>query len=107
MNMESDVPERQFAPAGAYADGALPDGVETGTVLDYLWEGQQGSVFEPVEAAADASIAAPDVIGASDDAGEKPQDSNSSHLDSTLNRYNSWLVSLQSSMGEEGQEHLE
>ncbi len=111
MKMEDDVPKGRLVGAGAHADGAMPDMAETGTVLDYLWEGQQGSAFEPVEADSAAQIAAEyNAAGlgmASNDAGKNAHEPVPIDLDSTLNRYNVWLASLQSSMTDEGHESLE
>ncbi len=72
---------------------ALPEGddtncqIETGTVLTYLWEGQTGSSFEPVEPQ--------DAL-----AGEagRGQQSTAVSLTSSLDRYNDWLDTFERSM---------
>lgn len=111
MKMENDVPEGRLVGAGAHADGAMPDMAETGTVLDYLWEGQQGSAFEPVEADSASQIAAEyNAAGlgvAAMGAAKHAQEPDSTNLDSILDRYNVWLASLPSSMTDEGHENLE
>ncbi len=72
---------------------ALPEGddtryqIETGSVLTYLWEGQTGSSFEPVE---------PQDVPAGE-AG-RGQQSTAACLSSTLDRYNDWLDTFERSM---------
>ncbi|HEY5995187.1 MAG TPA: hypothetical protein VIU46_11390 [Gallionellaceae bacterium] len=71
MKQDGEVPDRIIA------ETAATEGAETFTVLDYLWEGQQGSAFEPV-----------------DPAPVDPQQPAKSRLDSALRSYSSWLDSI-------------
>ncbi len=81
-----------------------PGTAETGTVLDYLWEGQQGSAFEPVEADAPQASAEYHALELGVTPEKNAPGPAPTNLDSTLNRYNIWLASLQSNPAQEGRE---
>ncbi len=89
----NDVPEGRIVVGRTFAEGAVHDKLDTGTVLDYLWVGQQGSVFEPVE-----PDPLPQQVVATDTGEsatvEKAQDPARPCLDSTLKSYSSWLDSI-------------
>ncbi len=88
-----DMPEEPVVVGRAFAERAVRDIPETGTVLDYLWLGQQGSVFEPVEAASFPQGEAAG-SGAESATGADGSDPAKPCLESTLASYSSWLDSI-------------
>jgi hypothetical protein len=91
MKMEDDVPEARLVAADSKQDVA-----ETGSVLDYLWEGQEGSAFEPVaDVAVSDSPGAVEYGTAANDAEDNAQEPDVPSLDLALRSYSSWLSSIQ------------
>lgn len=92
---QNDGLEGRIVVGRSFAESEIPDKAETGTVLDYLWDGQQGSVFEPVEA---AFVSHPDPQSQpaqnAHPAGEDAQSPARPCLDSALRSYSNWLDSI-------------
>jgi hypothetical protein len=92
MKPEENGQSRQIDVGPALARDAMQDSYETGTALDYLWQDQQGSVFEPVEPAhaPAARHIGNELAAETNPTAERMQPC----LDSALKNYSSWLNSI-------------
>ncbi len=86
---------KQAAVLPREAGGESGFRLETGTALDYLWEAQEGGLFEPVEPQ----------LALAGEAGQGGQNAAPTCLTSTLERYNSWLASFDLYQSILAQEH--
>lgn len=89
VNQHDDAQEKQIIVGRYFAESATDLAFETGTALDYLWEGQQGSVFEPVEALLPTqAVHQPQAEAGHSRAPVQPC------LDTALKSYSNWLDTI-------------